>query len=101
MASKPGTVEKSAKSIASSRTCAPGRPSRKDCGDPSMGCHAKSSSREMPLISRSPTHKPHPDSCCGKFYERQVVGVVFFVARGDRPEMFELVEETLDEVAEA
>ena len=43
--------------------------------------------------------KPHPDSRRGEFDEGEVVGVVLFVARGDGPEVFELAEEALDEVA--
>jgi hypothetical protein len=50
---------------------------------------------------RSPTHKAHPDSRGGEFDECKIVGVVFFEARGDSPEMFELVEEALDEIAQA
>lgn len=43
--------------------------------------------------------KPHPNSRGGEFDEGEVVGVVLFVARGDGPEVFELAEEALDEVA--
>lgn len=51
--------------------------------------------------SRSPTHKPHPDFGGDEFNDGEVVGIVFFEARGDGPEMLELVEEPLDEVAVA
>jgi len=50
--------------------------------------------------ARSPTHKSHPDSGGGEFDEREIVGVVFFEARGDRSEMFELVEKALDEISQ-
>ena len=43
----------------------------------------------------------HPDSGGGEFDEGEVVGVVLFVAGGDGPEVLELVEEALDEVAVA
>src|SRR5579862_1861584 len=49
--------------------------------------------------TRSPTHKPHPDPCGDEFDDGEVVGVVFFEARSDGSEMFDLVEEALDEVA--
>ena len=51
-------------------------------------------------MTRSPTHKPHPDSRCGEFDEREIVGVVFFETRCDRSEMFEFVEEAFNEVSE-
>jgi len=51
--------------------------------------------------TRSSTDKPHPDSRCGEFDESEIVGVVFFKARRDRPEVFELAEEALDEIAKA
>src|SRR5579871_7037156 len=49
--------------------------------------------------SRSSTHKPHPDTCGDEFNDSEVVGVVFFEARGNGSEMLDLVEEPLDEVA--
>jgi CO/xanthine dehydrogenase Mo-binding subunit len=50
-------------------------------------------------LTRSPTHKPHPNSGCCEFDEREVVGVVLFVSRGDGTEVFELVEEAFAEIA--
>ena len=47
---------------------------------------------------RSSTHKPHPDPCGGKFYKREVVGVVLFEAGCNRSGMLEFAEEALDEV---
>src|SRR6516225_11558808 len=49
---------------------------------------------------RSPTHKSHPDACGGELDECEVVGIVLFEARGNGSEVFELVEEALDEVSE-
>src|SRR6185437_10806900 len=49
--------------------------------------------------SRSPTHKPHPDTCSDEFDDGEVVGVVLFEARGDGSEMLDLAEEPLDEVS--
>src|ERR1700729_4194146 len=49
--------------------------------------------------TRSPTHKPHPDTCSGKFDDGEVIGIVFFESRGDGSEMLDLAEEPLDEVA--
>lgn len=43
--------------------------------------------------------KAHPYSGSVEFYESEVVGVVLFVVRGDGPEVFELAEEALDEIA--
>src|SRR3984957_16246214 len=51
--------------------------------------------------SRSPTHKPEPYSDGGEFDEGEVVFVVLFVARRHGSEMFDLVEEAFDQVAEA
>lgn len=48
---------------------------------------------------RSPTHEPHPDFGGCEFDECEIIGVVFFVTGGDGSEVFELVEEALDEVA--
>ena len=47
------------------------------------------------------THKPHPDSRGGQFDEGEIVGVVLFEACGNGAEVLQLVEETLDEIAEA
>ncbi len=55
--------------------------------------------RNFSEATRSPTHKPHPDSYGCELDEGEVVGVVLFIARGDGPEVFEFVEEALDEVA--
>lgn len=49
--------------------------------------------------SRSPTHKPHPQSGGSEFDEGQEVFGVLFVAAGDGAKMLEVVEETLDGVA--
>ena len=51
--------------------------------------------------TRSPTHKPHPDSRGGQFDESEIVGVVLFEAGGDGSEVLQPVEETLDEIAKA
>jgi hypothetical protein len=51
--------------------------------------------------TRSPTHKPHPDSGGGELQQGEIVGVVFLKARCNGSEVFELVEEALDQVAEA
>ncbi len=51
------------------------------------------------ILTRSPTHKSHPNSYCGELDEGEVVGVVLFIARGDGSEVFEFIEEALDEVA--
>src|SRR6185437_6590637 len=51
--------------------------------------------------TRSPTHKAEPYLDGGEFDEGEVVGVVLFVARRYGTEMFELVEEAFDQVAEA
>ena len=56
---------------------------------------------ELAKKARSPTHKPEPYSDGGEFDEGEVVGVVFFIARRHRSEMFEFVEEAFDEIAEA
>ncbi len=50
-----------------------------------------SSNHLRPLYAqaRSPTHKPHPNSGCCEFDEREVVVVVLFEARGDGAEVFE------------
>src|ERR1700722_1033232 len=53
------------------------------------------------ISSRSPTHKPKPYPDGGEFDEGEVVGVVLFVARRPGPEMFEFVEEALDEISKA
>ena len=50
---------------------------------------------------RSPTHKSQPDAGGGELDEREVVGVVLFEASGDSSEVLNLVEEALDEIAEA
>src|SRR5208283_1563487 len=50
-------------------------------------------------MTRSPTHKPHPDSRSGEFDDGEVIGVMFFEACGDGSVMLDLVEEPLDEVA--
>src|SRR6476660_6232464 len=50
---------------------------------------------------RSPTHKSQPDAGGGVLDEREVVGVVLFEASGDSSEVLNLVEEALDEIAEA
>jgi len=52
----------------------------------------------LTLPSRSPTHKPHPNSGCGEFDEGKVIGIVFFETGRNRSEMFEFAEEALDEV---
>jgi hypothetical protein len=49
-------------------------------------------------LTRSPTHKSHPDAGCGKFDEGQVICIVFFEARCDGSEMLEFVEETFDQI---
>jgi len=50
---------------------------------------------------RSPTHKSHPDSHRSHFDESEIVGVVLFETCGDGSEVLQLIEETLNEVAEA
>jgi hypothetical protein len=55
--------------------------------------------RECVRGTRSPTHKPHPDTCGDEFDDGEIVGVVLFETRGDGPEMLDLVEEPFDEVA--
>lgn len=47
---------------------------------------------------RTPTHKIAPDSGGGEFDEREEVSVVFFMAGGNGAEVFEFVEEALDDV---
>jgi len=53
------------------------------------------------ISTRSPTHKSQPDAGGGELDEREVVGVVLFEASGDSSEVLNLVEEALDEIAEA
>ena len=36
---------------------------------------------------------------CGEEHESAVVGEEFVISRGDAPELLELIEETLDEIA--
>ena len=45
--------------------------------------------------------KSHPDSGRGDFDESKIIGVVLFETCGDGTEVLELIEETLNEVAEA
>ncbi len=49
--------------------------------------------------TRSPTHKPHPDSCGGEFDDGEIVRVVLFKAGCDSSEMLDFAEEPLDVVA--
>ena len=52
-------------------------------------------------MTRSPTHKSHPDPGGGEFDESEVVRVVLYEARGDRPEVLEFAEETFDQISVA
>jgi len=45
--------------------------------------------------------KSHPDSHRSHFDESEIVGVVLFETCGDGSEVLQLIEETLNEVAEA
>jgi hypothetical protein len=51
-------------------------------------------------MTRSPNHKSHPYFDGGEFDEREVIGLVFFETRRDGTEVFELVEEALDKIAQ-
>src|SRR4051812_40239234 len=50
--------------------------------------------------TRLTRHSSHPDDCAGKLDGGQEVDRSAVVARGDAPEVFELVEEALDAVPE-
>jgi hypothetical protein len=54
-----------------------------------------------PAYSRSPTNKPHPDSCGGELYDGKMVCVVLFEAGCDGSEVLDLVKEAIDQIAVA
>src|SRR3546814_9635524 len=61
--------------------------------------HRALPSRRLPAGLGHRLIKSHPDSGGGEFDEREEVSVVFFIAGGNGSEVFEFVEETLDDVA--